>query len=529
VRTWQLRAMGVIAGIVVGVFWSNPALGATVEYQGPGGDLDIPTNWYVITNPNEPATRTGETRLPLKYSGTYPTGTPGDTAIVRNGTTTTVNGSLDAQYLSLGGPVITGQPTGSPTTVYVPSGSTVSMYSDDPFNPLRLNIGGPYPATLNVNGGNVNVFARHGGGIYVGTSSTGTGVMNLSSGIVRIEQAAANASVLALGFHGGNGRINQSGGSMRVLNSPGTTTAFRLGAGGYGQVDLSNGWFQIDAVSRIGHEWTDPDAILPDVPGTGLFTLTGGTFQYGYRIIVGDGNRGDANVGHLRFLGGTIQSDPAIDPSIGSHLWVGRGMNDTATPGAIGKMTYNQAAKVNVWGLIMGRDGWDDTNSQMELKINSYANFDTWYEDLLVLQGTLEVSLTDGFKPALGSEWRIAQVSPTLPGPGFYVLNFPKITPGFRVEKRGYDVYLICDDLVHPGDANNDGAVDESDLGILEGNWNQDTILGKAWEDGDFTGDDLVDVNDLEILNANWGWRIPEPASLSLLLAGALALIRRRR
>jgi hypothetical protein len=519
--------MGVVAGIVVGVFWSNPVQAATVEYQGPDGNVDVPGNWYVITDPGDPASRTGETRLPLKYSGTYPTGTPGDLAIVRNGTTTTVNGSLDAQYLSLGGPVITGQPTGSPTTVYVPSGSTVSMYSDDPFNPLRLNIGGPYPATLHVNGGNVNVFARHGGGIYVGTSSTGTGVMNISSGIVSIQRPAVGNPLLAVGFNGGNGRINQTGGSMLVVgDTGGSTTNFRLGAGGYGQVDLSNGWFQIDSVSRIGHEWTDPDEILPDVPGTGLFTITGGTFQYGYRISVGDGNRGDANVGHLRFLGGTVQSDPTIDPAFASHLWVGRGMNGTATPGAIGKMTYNQSVVIDSHGLLEGRDGWDTTNTQTEVKINSDADFKASFDELCIMQGALEVSLTDGYRPASGTDWLIADSGPH---PTIWALDVRKITPGFRVEARNLDIYLVCDALVHPGDANNDGAVDESDLGILEGNWNQDTILGKAWEDGDFTGDDLVNVNDLEILNANWGWRVPEPASLSLLLAGALALIRRRR
>ncbi|MBN2291128.1 MAG: CotH kinase family protein, partial [Pirellulales bacterium] len=58
------------------------------------------------------------------------------------------------------------------------------------------------------------------------------------------------------------------------------------------------------------------------------------------------------------------------------------------------------------------------------------------------------------------------------------------------------------------GDANLDGKVDVSDLGILASNYG--TGSGFGWGDGDFTGDGQVDVSDLGILAAHYGTSIPE-------------------
>ena len=119
----------------------------------------------------------------------------------------------------------------------------------------------------------------------------------------------------------------------------------------------------------------------------------------------------------------------------------------------------------------------------------------------------------------------------------------------------GYDAFVGAEDLVFTyrtnsgaiveglveyvtsviaGDANWDGIVDAADYIALKRNFGRAT--GARYKDGDFDGDHDVDWNDLQTLMGNFGARgvgsapaIPEPAMLSLMGIGGLALLRRRR
>ncbi|MEM9295252.1 MAG: family 16 glycosylhydrolase [Planctomycetota bacterium] len=82
-----------------------------------------------------------------------------------------------------------------------------------------------------------------------------------------------------------------------------------------------------------------------------------------------------------------------------------------------------------------------------------------------------------------------------------------------------------------PGDANGDGVVDLLDFDILAQNFGRGAGIGPSG--GDFNSDAFVNLLDFDILAQSFGSAsaasVPEPASLAVLLAGALAAGRRRR
>lgn len=86
-----------------------------------------------------------------------------------------------------------------------------------------------------------------------------------------------------------------------------------------------------------------------------------------------------------------------------------------------------------------------------------------------------------------------------------------------------------------PGDANNDGKVDGSDVTILAGNWQYGvdmTSPNGTWKMGDFNGDGRIDGSDVTILAGNWqvgvnvaATAVPEPAMGFLLTSLSAGLI----
>jgi glycerophosphoryl diester phosphodiesterase len=112
---------------------------------------------------------------------------------------------------------------------------------------------------------------------------------------------------------------------------------------------------------------------------------------------------------------------------------------------------------------------------------------------------------------------------------------------------RIYDTVLTTDEIAAmfldkettdmiPGDANDDGQVDDQDASILASHW---LTAGEAtWWDGDFNGDGAVNDADAAVLAAHWhqggeasgsGPAASEPGTAALLAAGSLAVASVRR
>jgi len=119
--------------------------------------------------------------------------------------------------------------------------------------------------------------------------------------------------------------------------------------------------------------------------------------------------------------------------------------------------------------------------------------------------------------------------------------DFLSVTTNLTCGDAGYSVAVADGDWIATftgltgGDANADHKVSIGDLSIMAGNWNQ-TGFTNGYGDADFNCDGGVGIGDLSIMAGNWGWElpgggvaIPEPATLSLLCLGGLAVIRRRR
>jgi len=147
----------------------------------------------------------------------------------------------------------------------------------------------------------------------------------------------------------------------------------------------------------------------------------------------------------------------------------------------------------------------------------------------LSADGTLLVSLLDGYEPAVGEE--------------YVLLNFAEMTGKFDLSlpdlPGGLDWLTDCSagslalSVELLGDADRNGVVDAADYIALKRNLG--AASGAGWGEGDFDADGDVDWSDLAILMGNLGQKaggssgtIPEPATLLLSALGVPAVLRRR-
>jgi len=218
-------------------------------------------------------------------------------------------------------------------------------------------------------------------------------------------------------------------------------------------------------------------------------------------------------------------------------------VNSTGTLGGTG--TINGAVTVNTGGTLAPGASAGKLTVNNSLAMGSGSTY-IWQlgsgglADLVDVNGTLSTA----------SSWTLKLMSDGgTPGAGEYNLftydafsgsfTLPTIDPTgtWKTAKVAQDIVgkRIYLSFALPGDTNSDFVVDAADYITLKKNFGSTTAADAL--SGNFTTPDTtVDWADLNILTTNFGAgsggasaMTPEPATLGLLMVGALAVIRRRR
>jgi len=281
------------------------------------------------------------------------------------------------------------------------------------------------------------------------------------------------------------------------------------------------------------------------VDGSGsTWTNSGELYVGGYNTAGGDGTLTVTNDGRVN-VGGTLRVY-----STGTVALLG-GEITTGTVELLGTLAGNGSVIGNVVSsggeispgtsigtLAVTGDLTFDAASQLKIELGSQSLYDRLtVSGAAALDGTLIISSVAGFNPNVADEFAIltcgSRTGQFAAATGLdHVGGYAGLE--LRLDYHAAGVRLTV--WAMPGDANTNGFVDDDDLAILLANWEQDAGTITTWALGDFTADTNVDDDDLAVLLANWtgppppgGAAAPEPATLSLLALGGLAVMRRRR
>ncbi len=220
----------------------------------------------------------------------------------------------------------------------------------------------------------------------------------------------------------------------------------------------------------------------------------------------------------------TFQISPATQPTKTYTVRVGQVSDTTFTTLATESVTQDFATADNdYWTWTFDSPVLLSANEVYGVDVGLNSSTSAWQTGIPYVKRTAD-EYADGTRFRSGTEGN---------GIGDDTMTH---TSGERI----FHVDLSLPTAALPGDANDNGFVDDVDLAILLGNWESEPLIISTWALGNFTevslGDTDVDDSDLAVLLGNWtgppppgGALVPEPATLALLTLGGLSVLRRRR
>jgi T5SS/PEP-CTERM-associated repeat protein len=325
----------------------------------------------------------------------------------------------------------------------------------------------------------------------------GASCTNTASG--RFEVAAGSTALVSQGIAANAGTIALLGGTFdnnaRAMASTGVISGYgTLHTGGltnHGHVGVGGG--NLDVFGSVSNAVD------------GVVEASSGSMVTFYGPASGPGNFPGS--GSVRFLGGYSPGNSPGIITFGGDLVLGGANkltmelaeNDNTNPACPRYDELNVAHNISIAGemdLI-----WTPRAGEVASKFGGTYDLITYVGQL---DGTFSVKC--GFSAYIAG------------------INYAADAGGGRKAVR-LTLYHLLD-----GDADLDGQVGRNDLAALGAGLH---IPSPIWQNGDFDLDGKVTPMDYLALKANWGRTasggpVPEPATLALLAAGAVALLRRR-
>jgi autotransporter-associated beta strand protein len=364
------------------------------------------------------------------------------------------------------------------------------------------------------------------------TVDAALGNININQGILSFQTSTTSmgdpgktvtvASGAALGFFNTSNVMNKlailTGGTIWAESGTGNQNTFA------GSITLNGVGGTLDTGSPLTGGSPNPNAVLNitgNIAGAGSLNKSGG----GTATLAGTNSyTGNTNVnGGMLVLNKSFTSTGSVNIANSAALKLG--------PGTAANFVVLKTPSLT----ISGTGVLDLTNSALIVD----------YSGATPLQ-TIRTLITQGYA---NGTWAGPGITTSLAGTDKalgYADNASRGLANFAGQQ--VDSTSILVKYTYLGDADIDGAVDVSDLGVLATNWQSSA----DWSGGDFNYDGFVDVTDLGLLATNWqagvgnplgavsldqalaslgltNLNVPEPAMLSGLLLLATLYTRRAR